>query len=189
LPGPPCPPPSGRRWKRRFILPAQSPDGRPGRPRGRLEQIGARRCGFQANSSVELLGGTDADAKDTPSADWGKTLDQFYAGKFSAILDGFAVDNADLSAGHNTQLDGVVTRMKADATLKAQLGGASDLTEQHGEALSLKRAENARDYLVRNGIDAGRIEVQSYGSDWARVEAQRTVAEGKNRRVQIWVHK
>jgi outer membrane protein OmpA-like peptidoglycan-associated protein len=143
----------------------------------------------QANSSIELLGGTDADAKDTPSADWGKTLDQFYVGKFATILDGFAVDNAALNAGHNTQLDGVVAKMRADATLKAQLGGACDLTEQHGEALSLKRAENARDYLIHKGIDAGRIEVQNYGSDWARVEAQRTVGEGKNRRVQIWVHK
>lgn len=143
----------------------------------------------QANSAIELLGGTDADCKDAPSADWAKTLDQFYAGKFAEILDGFDLNKADLNAGHKAQLDGVATKMRADAMLKAQLGGAGDLTEQHSDALSLKRAENARAYLIGKGIDAGRLELQSYGSDWARAEAQRTVAQGKNRRVQIWLHK
>ena len=55
-------------------------------------------------------------------------------------------------------------------------------------ALSLKRAENARDYLISKGIDAARLEVQSYGADWARVETTAGTNEGKNRRVQVWVH-
>lgn len=127
----------------------------------------------------------------TPSADWGKTLDQFYAGKFETILDEFDIAKADLKPDHKTKLDGVVTKMKADTSLKAQLGGACDLTgdEQFNKALSLKRAENARDYLVSKGIDASRLEVQSYSFDWARVEAERGKSEGKNRRVQIWLHK
>ena len=50
---------------------------------------------------------------------------------------------------------------------------------------SLKRAETARDYLVAKGIDAGRITVQSYSFDWARVEAEPGKSEGKNRRVQV----
>jgi hypothetical protein len=81
--------------------------------------------------------------------------------------------------------------MKADATLKAQLGGACDLTgdAKFNEELSLKRAENARAYLTSKGIDASRIEVQNYSFDWARVEAERGNSEGKNRRVQIWLHK
>ena len=80
--------------------------------------------------------------------------------------------------------------MNANAALQAQLGGAADLTgdAKFNEALSLKRAENARDYLVDKGIDAGRLEVQSYGADWARVEAEAGASEGKNRRVQIWLH-
>jgi peptidoglycan-associated lipoprotein len=81
--------------------------------------------------------------------------------------------------------------MKADTSLKAQLGGACDLTgdEQFNKALSLKRAETARDYLVAKGIDASRLEVQSYSFDWARGEAERGKSEGKNRRVQVWLHK
>jgi outer membrane protein OmpA-like peptidoglycan-associated protein len=159
------------------------------------QPLGSLSWGFkikdQANSRVELTGGTDADCKDTPSADWGKTLDQFYVGKFETILDEFDIAKADLKPDHKTKLDGVVTKMKADTSLKAQLGGACDLTgdEQFNKALSLKRAENARDYLVAKGIDASRLEVQSYSFDWARVEAERGKSEGKNRRVQVWLHK
>lgn len=159
------------------------------------QPLGSLTWGFkikdQANSKIELTGGTDADCKDTPSTDWGKTLDQFYVGKFETILDEFDIAKADLKPDHKTKLDDVVTKMKADTSLKAQLGGACDLTgdEQFNKALSLKRAENARDYLVAKGIDASRLEVQSYSFDWARVEAERGKSEGKNRRVQVWLHK
>ena len=64
--------------------------------------------------------------------------------------------------------------MKANAALSAQFGGAADLTgdQKFNEELSLKRATNARDYVVSKGIDAGRTEIQSYGSDWARVRSR-----------------
>ncbi len=144
----------------------------------------------EENSPIELTGGQDADCTDTPSADWAKTMDQFYVGKFSEILDDFEIAKADLKPDHKAKLDNIVTKLNADAALRAQLGGAADLTgdAKFNETLSLKRAENARDYLVDKGIDAARLEVQSYGADWARAEAQPGVSEGKNRRVQIWVH-
>ena len=144
----------------------------------------------EENSPIELTGGQDADCTDTPSADWAKTMDQFYVGKFSEILDDFDIAKADLKPDHKAKLDNIVTKLNADAALRAQLGGAADLTgdAKFNEKLSLQRAENARDYLVDKGIDATRLEVQSYGADWARVEAAPGVSEGKNRRVQIWVH-
>ena len=144
----------------------------------------------EENAPIELTGGQDADCTDTPSADWAKTMDQFYAAKFSEILDDFDIAKADLKPDHKAKLDNIVTKLNANAALQAQLGGAADLTgdAKFNEKLSLKRAENARDYLVGKGIDAARLEVQSYGADWARVEAEPGVSEGKNRRVQIWVH-
>jgi len=99
------------------------------------------------------------------------------------------VDKAELAPAHHVALDGIAAKLRADVTLKAQLGGACDLTEKQSAALSLQRAENARDYLAAKGIASTRLEIQSYNSDWARVEAQPTVGEGKNRRVQIWLHK
>lgn len=77
--------------------------------------------------------------------------------------------------------------VKGNAALKVQLGGAADLAEADAQAVSLKRAQAARDYLVGKGVDTGRMELQSYGSDWARVETSKGKDEPKNRRVQVWV--
>jgi outer membrane protein OmpA-like peptidoglycan-associated protein len=158
------------------------------------EPLGSLRWGFnikdEENAPLELTGGTLDDCTDTPTADWGAAMDQFYVGKYAEILDDFDIAKSDLKPDHKTKLDNIVTKMKANEALSAQLGGAADLTgnEEFNMALSLKRAENARDYLVGKGIDAGRLEVQSYGADWARVEAEAGKNEGKNRRVQIWLH-
>lgn len=158
------------------------------------EPLGALLWGYKIkdaeSSPIELTGGQDADCTDTPSADWGATMDQFYAAKFAEILDDFDIAKADLKADHKAKLDTIATKLQGKASLRAQLGGAADLTgdAQFNQALSLKRATNARDYLVSKGIDASRLEVQSYGADWARVEAAPGESEGKNRRVQIWVH-
>ena len=157
------------------------------------QPLGALTWGYKIkdaeNSPIELTGGTQADCVDTPSASWSAAMDQFYIGKFEEILDDFEIAKADLKPDHETKLDGIVTKMKANVALKAQLGGAADLTgdAKFNQALSLKRARAARNYLVAKGIDAGRLEVQSYGADWARVEAEPGQSEGKNRRVQIWL--
>ncbi|WP_395727390.1 OmpA family protein [Nakamurella sp.] len=158
------------------------------------EPLGAILWGFKIedkeNAPIVLTGAKDADVTDTPSAAWGATMDQYYAGKYAEILDDFDIGKSDLKDAHKTQLDSVVTKLQGNAALRAQLGGAADLTgsAKLNMALSLKRAENARDYLVSKGIDAARLEVQSYGADWARVETSTGASESKNRRVQVWVH-
>jgi|GEM_PF-2307058 len=158
------------------------------------EPLGALTWGFKikdaANSPIELTGGEDKDCTDTPSDTWGATLDQFYEGKYEEILDNYEIAKADLKPDHKIKLDGIAAKMKANVALKAQLGGAADLTgnAEFNKQLSLKRAETARDYLVGKGIDAGRLEVQSYSFDWARVQTEEGKSEGKNRRVQVWLH-
>ena len=114
-------------------------------------------------------------------------MDRFYAARFDEILDDFEVAKADLKPDHLTKLDNIVTKMKANVVLKAQIGGAADLTgdEKFNQALSLRRATAARDYIVSKGIDAARTELQSYGSDWARVQAEAGKSEGLIRRLQI----
>jgi len=150
------------------------------------QPLGSLSWGFkikdEANAPIELTGGKQDDCVDTPSADWGATMDQFYVGKFAEILDDFDIAKSDLKPDHKTKLDSIVTKLKANAALSAQFGGAADLTgdQKFNEELSLKRATNARDYVVSKGIDAGRTELQSYGSDWARVEAEAGKSEGKN---------
>lgn len=157
------------------------------------EPLGSLKWGFKvkdkADAPLELTGAQDADCVDTPSTDWGKTLDKFYEARFDTILDNFDIAKFDLKPDHITKLDGIVARMKANAALKAQLGGAADLTgsADFNEKLALKRANAAKDYLAKKGIATGRIEVQSYGFNWARVEAEKGKSEGKNRRVQVWL--
>lgn len=144
-------------------------------------------CKDAAQAPLVLTGGEDKDCVDTPSADVDKAHDQFFAAKFDQILDSFVVDKADLTSGHEGQLDGIVTKMTKTATLKVQLGGAADLSEKDPDKVSLDRANAARDYLIGKGIDGGRIEVQSYGSAWARTQTTAGKDEPKNRRVQAWV--
>jgi len=157
------------------------------------EPLGALRWGLKiedkADAPLVLTGATDADCTDAPSAEWGAAMDKFYDAKFETILDDFDIAKHDLKADHKTKLDGVVTKMKANPAIKAQLGGACDHTgdEAFNQALSLKRAEAARDYLVAKGIAAGRRSIESYSFDWARVEASHGKSEGKNRRVQVWL--
>ena len=117
-------------------------------------------------------------------------MDKYYEGKYAEILDDFEIAKADLKPDHITKLDSIVTKMKGDVALKAQFGGAADLTgnAEFNMALSAKRAKAARDYVAGKGIDASRLEVQSYGADWARTESAPGVSEGTNRRVQIWLH-
>lgn len=157
------------------------------------EPLGALKWGFKikdkADAPLELTGATKADCTEAPSDEWGKAMDKFYEARFDTILDNFDIAKYTLKPDHKTKLDGIVTRMKAKPALKAQLGGAADLTgnEAFNKKLSLDRAKAARDYLLGKGIAAGRIEVQSYSFDWARVEAKKGVSEGKNRRVQVWL--
>ena len=66
----------------------------------------------------------------------GATMDQYYAAKYAEILDDFDIGKSDLKPDHKTQLDSVVTKLKANAALRAQLGGAADLT---GGARSTRR--------------------------------------------------
>jgi outer membrane protein OmpA-like peptidoglycan-associated protein len=155
------------------------------------EPLGALKWGWSAkdekNAPLVLIGGVDADCTDAPSASHAATVDKFYKAKFDTIVDEFVAGKWDLTAAHKLELDKVAAKMKGDATLKAQLGGAADLKESDVANVSLKRAEAVRDYLVSKNVPTNRITLESYGSDWARVKTTPGADEPKNRRVQVWV--
>lgn len=158
------------------------------------EELGALTWGFKIedkpNSPIVLTGAEKADCVEAPSAAHEQAVDKFYEAKFDTILDDFAINSATLTADHKTKLDVVAAKLKADATLKVELGGAADLTgtAAFNQALSLKRANAAKAYLVAKGV-TNTIDIQSYGFDWARVKTTKGTSEEKNRRVQVWVHK
>ncbi len=87
-------------------------------------------------------------------------------------------------------LDGIALRMKNDLNSTAAITGYSDNTgsEEANMAISAKRAEAAKEYLVtRHGIDPNRILTSSKGS--AEPAYDNSTAEGraKNRRAVIVV--
>ncbi len=154
------------------------------------EPLGAIKWGYKiedkANAPIVLTGGLAADVTDAPSGTWGAAIDKFYEAKFE-MLDSFEQDKAALTAAHKTTLDGIVTKMKTNDALTAELGGAADLKDVNPAKVSQDRADAAKDYLVTKGIAMGRLTTQAYGADWAKAATTKGAAEPKNRRVQIWV--
>jgi outer membrane protein OmpA-like peptidoglycan-associated protein len=55
--------------------------------------------------------------------------------------------------------------------------------------LSEKRAEKIRQYFIKNGIDATRIEAKGYGEKRHIASNNTTLGRGKNRRVVIQMEK
>jgi len=157
------------------------------------EPLGSLKWGYKiedkAAAPLVLTGATKADCVDAPSAEWGSAMDKFYTAKFDTMIDEFVAGKADLTAAHKLALDTLAAKLKADATLKAELAGAADLKEPDPAKISDDRAKAARDYLVTKGAAAAQCTVVPLGSDWARVETTAGKDEPKNRRVQIWVRK
>ena len=104
------------------------------------------------------------------------------------ILDGFAAGSAELPASHPQVLASVIQRLQSWSEGRALVGGAATQDEADPVALSRERAERVRAYLVGAGIAESRIDLEFYGSDWARTPVANPGAAQANRPVQIRIH-
>ena len=103
----------------------------------------------------------------------------------------FAFDKYSLTEYAQSSLDGDVTTINklsgSFPSLKVDISGHTDWigTDAYNQALSERRATAVKDYLVRKGIDAGRIRTYAYGE--SQPVAPNTTAEGRalNRRAEI----
>ena len=97
----------------------------------------------------------------------------------------FATGSAKLLPGASETLRTVVSAMKADKSIKVEVGGHTDSvgSDAKNQALSEKRAKSVKDFLVKEGIEAGRLSTKGYG-ETAPVDSNDT-KEGRanNRRV------
>ncbi|MBV8061953.1 MAG: OmpA family protein [Nevskia sp.] len=93
----------------------------------------------------------------------------------------YARASLDSDASTINQLSGTYPSLKVD------IAGHTDWigTDAYNQALSERRATAVKDYLVRKGIDAGRIRTYAYGE--SQPVAPNTTAEGRalNRRAEI----
>jgi outer membrane protein OmpA-like peptidoglycan-associated protein len=73
---------------------------------------------------------------------------------------GFPKNLARLNNVDKACLDDVATRLRREGRSRVTIVGHADVGERHPEVISRKRAEAAKDYLVKErGIDASRITV------------------------------
>lgn len=109
----------------------------------------------------------------------------------SVVLKGvtFLPNSATLTAEARTVLDGAASALAGQKNLKVELGGYTDSQGKDAAnlALSQKRANSARQYLIDKGIEADRLTAKGYGE--ASPIADNNTVEGRaeNRRVELKV--
>ena len=99
----------------------------------------------------------------------------------------FDLNRARIKRRSHKLLNGVASALTAHADIRVSIQGHTDDrgSEAKNQALSERRAEAVRDYLVSKGIDAARLEVVGFGETQPKVEGKSKKARDKNRRVEF----
>lgn len=96
----------------------------------------------------------------------------------------FAYDKSDLSAEARATLDRQATWLKKYASASVTVEGHCDErgTREYNLALGERRATAVKNYLVADGISAGRVKTVSYGKERPAVLGSNEAAWAQNRR-------
>ncbi len=96
----------------------------------------------------------------------------------------FDYDKANVRSDDAGTLDQKVAILQANANLRIRIHGHCDErgSDEYNLALGNRRAQSAKQYLVSHGIDAGRIETQSWGEERPLVDGHDESAWSQNRR-------
>jgi peptidoglycan-associated lipoprotein len=101
----------------------------------------------------------------------------------------FDFDASTLRDDARAALDNDAKLLRQDPMLKIVIEGHCDErgTVEYNQALGERRANSAKDYLVAQGIDAGRMTVISYGKERPFAEGHDESAWQQNRRAHFRV--
>ncbi len=101
----------------------------------------------------------------------------------------FDFNKAEVRPEGRTVLDGVVKTLKDNADTKVVIEGHTDSVggDAYNKKLSERRAEAIKRYLVRQGIDAGRIRTVGYGKTKPVADNSTEEGRAKNRRAEVVV--
>lgn len=109
------------------------------------------------------------------------------ATKYSLPASSFKVGSAELPATLKQQLDvfAQVLKGRKDTSRQVRIIGHADAsgTDRANQALSIKRAESVRDYLLGKGVDGGLLVTEGVGANDLKNPAKPKADE--NRRVEI----
>jgi len=99
----------------------------------------------------------------------------------------FDLDKSNIRADDMGALDQKVAILQANPDLRIRIGGHCDErgSDEYNLALGNRRAQSAKQYLVSHGIDAGRIETQSWGEERPAVDGHDESAWSQNRRDEL----
>ena len=153
-------------------------DNCPGTPAGR--KVNAEGCELDSD------GDGIVDGADKCPTVYAKTADGCPP---PLVLEGVEFDNdkATLRQESFAILDKTAASMQHWADAKIEVGGHTDSvgTDDYNMALSQRRAETVRDYLISKGIAADRLTAKGYGE--TKPVADNATEEGrfKNRRVEL----
>ena len=99
----------------------------------------------------------------------------------------FEFDSARLTPNAKTVLRGVAERLLAHSDTEVEIAGHTDSkgSDEYNQALSERRAESVRDFLIDLGVDPGRLQARGYG-DTRPVDSNAS-DEGRerNRRIEM----
>ena len=107
------------------------------------------------------------EQKDMPSS----PTQQFTKGTTVVFEDiYYAYNRADILENHAHELDALASALAQDPNMKVRLEAHTDSrgNDKYNLQLSIRRAEAARDYLEKKGIDPERIEIKGYGETQIR---------------------
>jgi outer membrane protein OmpA-like peptidoglycan-associated protein len=84
------------------------------------------------------------------------------------------------------QLDGVVEYMTHKPKVRIEISGHTDNVGKpaNNKALSQRRAEACREYLIKKGIDGSRVEAVGYGDELPIASNEQEDGRQKNRRIE-----
>jgi peptidoglycan-associated lipoprotein len=96
-------------------------------------------------------------------------------------------DHADLTEAARSLLLAKVPVLQAQTHLRIRITGHTDDrgSSEYNLALGLRRAAEAKAFLVNNGVDAARIDITSMGAESPAVPGENEEAWSRNRRAEF----
>jgi outer membrane protein OmpA-like peptidoglycan-associated protein len=97
----------------------------------------------------------------------------------------FALDRAELSAASQVVLAAIADSLREAGPITIELEGHTDVraTDAYNNALSARRADAVRQWLVNRGVDATRVTTRAVGRAQPLAQGNDVQAHARNRRV------
>ena len=102
----------------------------------------------------------------------------------------FDFDKSNIKSEAGAILDRLVAFMNENKDKNASLSGHTDNvgSDAYNQALSERRTASVKDYIVKKGVDSGRVSGQGFGESKPIADNKTAEGRAKNRRVEIKVN-